>query len=103
MPSGCYYHIFKVNSRADFQTLTSEHKKDLLNLLRYRHKLRYSNDIKVEGGEEGDSHSQHNIRHLATKIAESIIDSPTDYTPSDFINIFKVVHSSKKRMNILTP
>ena len=101
VPAEWYGVVMRRNSEADFSDLTTEHHRQLLMLIRFRHKVRHQDQVRVQT--EDTVHSQQNIRHLGLKIASSIVESPQHYTPADFINIFKVVHASKKRMNILTP
>jgi hypothetical protein len=42
------------------------------------------------------------VSHLARKLATDIINHPENYTRDDFMNIFIVVNSNKKKFNILT-
>lgn len=99
-PAEIYQHVLSANAAAPFSKITPRQVSSLLKLLKSRNKLKFSMEIKIETPEEGES--EQNIVEFARRLVASVFDSPKSYSGEDFINIFRVINSRKRRVQLLT-
>jgi hypothetical protein len=95
-----YQLLLSRNADADFGLLTTQNISNLMKLLKFRHRVKFLPDITIASPQQ-ISEAEYNVTNLARKLVNHIFSNPSLYAASDFINIFKVINSRKKRFNIL--
>jgi hypothetical protein len=100
IPAELYQTIMNKNTGAAMTDLRGEGVSGLLKLFKYRNKLKFNPNIKIEVSED-DAAKESNHLHLAQKLATEVIENAEHYTAEDLMNIFWFIRARKMRMQII--